>query len=158
MNPIIIYHSHTGTTRRVAEQVHAACGGRLVEVRPEKRHSAPVAYLSGLVAAFRHRQVPVVPGRIDVSDADILVIGTPVWGRRPTPPVVTAAGALEGSGGKNAVIFATCKGAPGDALEILGGILASRGVKVREGFVFTARDLQDPACIDDLIAEVRAAG
>jgi len=158
MNPMIIYHSHTGTTRSVAKQVHAACGGRLVEVTLKERHSAPVAYLSGLIGAFRHRQIPIEPERIDVSDADILVIGTPVWGRRPTPAVATAVGALEGCSGKNAVIFATCKGAPGDALAVLRGILGSRGVKVTDGFVFTARDLQDPAGVDDLIASVRAAG
>ena len=43
MKICIIYHSHSGTTRGVAEKVKAACGGEPVEVRLKEKHSLPVA-------------------------------------------------------------------------------------------------------------------
>lgn len=126
----IIYHSHTGTTRAVAERVQAACGGELIEVKLKEGHSSPVAYFLGLFRSLYHQRNPIEPAAIDVSSADVVVIGTPVWTRRATPAITAAGGALQGCRGKKAVLFATCGAIAGDTLPLLAGALEARGVHI----------------------------
>ncbi|MGC9436190.1 MAG: flavodoxin family protein [Methanomicrobiales archaeon] len=158
MNPMIIYHSHTGTTRGLAERVHAACGGNLVEVRLKGDPSAPVAYVAGVFRSLVHAHTPIQPDAIDVSDADVVVMGTPVWGHRPTPAIRAAADALEGAAGKPVVLFATCGGSAGETLPILAEILGAKGMTVADQVVFDTESVQDPAQIRALVDAVEAAG
>jgi flavodoxin len=158
MKAVIIYHSHTGTTRGVAETIHDACGGTLVEVKPKERHSSPVAYFLGLFRSWKHEYDPIDPAIIDVSSADVVVIGTPVWTRRATPAITAAVEALRGCSGKKAVLFATCGAYAGDTLPILARALEAKGMRVAGEFVLTQRDVGDRDRLDALIASVKETG
>ncbi|MBN1195761.1 MAG: NAD(P)H-dependent oxidoreductase [Methanomicrobiaceae archaeon] len=143
MKAYIIYHSHTGTTRAVAERVQAACGGELIEVKLKEGHSSPVAYFLGLFRSLYHQRNPIEPAAIDVSSADVVVIGTPVWTRRATPAITAAVGVLQGCRGKKAVLFATCGAIAGDTLPLLAGALEARGVHIAGQFILIRHDLPD---------------
>lgn len=158
MKAVIIYHSHTGTTRGVAESVHAACGGTIIEVKPKERHSSPVAYFLGLFRSWKHEYDPIEPEILDVSSADVVVIGTPVWTRRATPAITAAVEALRGCRGKKAVLFATCGAYAGDTLPILARALEAKGVIVAGQFVLTQHDLRDRERVEALIAKVMETG
>ncbi|MGB7787612.1 flavodoxin family protein [Methanoregula sp.] len=153
-----IYHSHSGTTRGVAEKVKAACGGELVEVTLKERHSLPVAYFLGWVRSMKHGRDPIEPEHIDISGFDCVVIGTPVWGRRPTPAITAAVEGLEGCMGKKAVLFATCRNAAGDTIPVLARALEEKGMVVRGQFVFTTHDLEDNEPANVLISKVKETG
>jgi flavodoxin len=158
MNTCTIYHSHSGNTRGVAERVKAACGGDLIEVKLSEHHSSPVAYFLGLFRAMKHQHDPIEPGRIDVSAADVVVIGTPVWTRKATPAITAAVNALQGCSGKKVVIFATCGSAAGDALPTLARALEERGMTVTGQVVFTRHDLRDDDRIHALAECVKRTG
>ncbi|TAJ45875.1 flavodoxin family protein [Methanofollis fontis] len=158
MKTCIIYHSHSGTTRSVAEEVRDATGGDLIEVRLKEGHSSPVAYFLGLFRALTHGHNPIEPAQIDVSAADVIVIGTPVWTRRATPAITAAVDALEGGEGKRAVLFATCGAMAGDTLPALAGALTARGMRVDGEHVLTAADLRDGEAVKRLIADVMKTG
>ncbi|MDI6719856.1 MAG: flavodoxin [Methanomicrobiales archaeon] len=156
MNLCIIYHSYSGITRRVAEKIQAACGGDLVEVRPKEKYTTVSAYTKGCKRARNEERDPITPEVIDVSDYDRLVIGTPVWAFKATPPINAAVAALRSCEGKRAVLFATCGGMPGDTLPILARALEARRVAVSGTQVLTRRDIGDPQKLEGLIAMVQA--
>jgi multimeric flavodoxin WrbA len=119
MKTSIIYHSYSGVTRGVAEQIQKACGGELVEVKSKEYSSRLSAYTIGCYRAMKGMGDPIEPAIIDVSSADLIVIGTPVWAGRATPAINAAVAALVGCKGKSAVIFATCGGKERETLPIL---------------------------------------
>ncbi len=152
-----IYYSYSGVTRGVAEKVHAACGGELVEVAPVAPYSRLSVFLSGARRARKGRADVIEPSTIDVAGSDVIVIGTPVWASHPPPPVNAAVQALAGCSGKTAILFATCVGQARDTLPILAQALSAKQVRVAGEFVFTKNNVADRAWIDALIAAVRAA-
>lgn len=154
----IIFHSYTGITRGVAEKVQAACGGDLVEVTPMQKWNTLTAYTIGCLRARNEEAEPIEPGSIDVAAYDLLVIGTPVWAFRSTPATNAAINALKNCEGKNAVIFATCGGQPGDTLAVMKRALGEKGVEVVGEFVFNRKDLEDEKKISALNAAIIQAG
>lgn len=158
MKTRIIYHSHSGNTRNMAERVQASCGGELTEVKLTEGHSSPVAYFLGVFRSMKKEYDPIEPATIDVSGSDCVVIGTPVWTRKATPAIAAAVEALEGCQGKKAVLFATCGSAAGDTLPALARALEAKGMTVTGQFVFTRHDLRDEAMMKALAECVEQTG
>jgi flavodoxin len=158
MKTSIIYYSYSGNTRSVAENVHAACGGDLVEVKLTRDYSSLSAYTLGCYRAMKNVCDPIEQKAIDVAAADIIVIGTPVWAGKATPAINAAVAALEGCRGKNAVIFATCGKDGGETLPVIKNALETKGVKVTGEFVFDKAGLKDPDRINAMISVIKTAG
>nr|WP_319376360.1 NAD(P)H-dependent oxidoreductase [uncultured Methanoregula sp.] len=158
MKTCIIYHSHSGVTRGVAERVKETFGGELIEVKLKEGHTTPIAYFLGLFRAIRHTSDPIEPSAIDVSAADVVVIGTPVWARKATPAITSAVAALRGCQGKKAVLFATCGSAAGEALPDLAHALEEKGMTITGQVVFTRQDLEKDDRMNALAECVMQAG
>ena len=156
MKTCIIYHSYSGNTRSVAERVHAACGGKLIEVKSVEYSSRLAAYTLGCYRAMKGMCDPIEPAIIDVATDDLIVIGTPVWAGRATPAINAAVAALQGCRGKSAVIFATCGGKERDTLPVLRKALGARGVTVTGEFVFDKTGVQDPERINAMITTIKS--
>ncbi len=157
MKGCIVFHSYSGITRGIAEKIRDSCGCDLIEVSPANRYSSISAYTVGCMRARKVEADKVSPDPIDVSQYDLVVIGTPVWAWKPTPVINGGIRALSGCEGKPAIIFVTCGGKPGDTIEVLTKSLAEKGMKVLGDRVFNRRDTKDKAKIDDLISVVRGA-
>jgi DNA-binding transcriptional ArsR family regulator len=153
----VIYYSYTGVTRSIAEGIRSASGCALIEVRTKKPYTAFTAYTTGVLRSRKGAMDPIVPAVIDVSGYDLIVIGTPVWAWKPAPAINTAVRALRGCEGKMAVIFTTCRNQPGEALPILAGALAERGVKVMAEISLTAEDTGKPDAGSELLRQIIAA-
>ncbi len=154
MRTLVVYHSHSGRTRALAEQVRHASGGDLVEVKPKEPYGLLSVYSRGTSRA-RHGEVDEVePGVIDATAYDRIVIGTPVWGGHPTPVINGAIAALQGAEGKTAVLLVTCGYRPGESFSVLRQALAARGVTVVGEFSFARKDLADAARIGALAEAV----
>ena len=158
MNTCIIYHSPSGNTRSVAEHVKSACGGDLIEVKLKEGHSTPLAYFLGLFRSMNHKCSPIEPEVIDVTSADVIVIGTPVWTRKATPAITAAVNALQGCSGKKAILFATCGSSAGETLPRLAKALEEKGMTVTGQVVFTGRDLKDETKLDSLAEYIEQTG
>ncbi len=96
MKTSIIYHSYSGITRGIAEMIQEACGGDLIEVKLKKNYSSLTAYTLGCYRATKEQCDPIEPETIDVSTADLIIIGTPVWAFKATPAINGAVAALKG--------------------------------------------------------------
>lgn len=156
MKAALIYHSYSGITRGISEKVHEAVGGDIVEVKPVKNYSKLSAYTTGCMRARKGECDIIEPEKIDVSNADVIVIGTPVWAFRATPAANAAVEALFGCSGKPAVIFATCGGKEGETLTKLSEALSKKGVMVKKQIVFNKDDVEDESKINELINAVRS--
>jgi multimeric flavodoxin WrbA len=142
----------------VAEKVHAALGGELIEVISKEYSSRLTAYTIGCYRAMKGMCDPIEPAAIDVAADDMIVLGTPVWAGRATPAINAAVAALEGCKGKKAVIFATCGGKERETLPILKKALESRGVIVSGEFVFDKAGIHDSDRINSMISVIKTAG
>jgi flavodoxin len=154
----IIYHSYSGITRGVAGQIQAACEGDLIEVKPRNDYTRLTVYPAGGMRALRGYCDPIDPETIDVSFCDLIVIGSPVWAWKTTPPVNAALAALTGTAGKKAVIFATCGSQAGETLPLMRRALEEKGVMVIGEAVLTRQDIRDGEKIQDLIRLLKGAG
>lgn len=153
----VIYYSYSGITRGIAEGIRNASGCELIEIRTKTPYSSFTAYTTGVLRSRKMACDPIIPGEIDVSGYDLLILGTPVWAWKPAPAMNAAVRALRGCEGKMAVIFTTCCNQPGEALPILGKALAERGVTVMAEISLNAGDLQNPDAGGELLRQIIAA-
>jgi flavodoxin len=156
MKTSIIYHSYSGITRCIAEEIQKACGGDLIEVKLKKNYSTITAYSLGCYRAMKEECDPIEPESIDVSTADLVVIGTPVWAFKATPAVNAAIAALKGCDGKKAVIFATCGSSAKDTLPILKKALSAKRMNIVGEYVLTRKEISEEKKVNDLIDKINA--
>lgn len=87
MATLVLFYSATGNTRKAATALAGALGAELCEITCS-------AYAKGLWGPFR-KAYDVLAGRnppVEIPEKadqvwDMIVLGTPVWGARPAPPI-----------------------------------------------------------------------
>lgn len=108
---IIIYFSHSGNTKKVAELIQQETGASITTLEPE------TAYPSGFQAAVDEmsRQnkgkilPPFKPLAVNLNDYDTVFLGHPVWDSR-LPPVIRTFLRDSNFNGKTIIPFNTHKG------------------------------------------------
>jgi hypothetical protein len=160
MTAAIIYHSETGTTRRIARFLQEATGGDLIAVKSAIPYGPVTRRLIGGRRAFLNQRDPILPPTIEAGGYDLLVIGSPVWMRHPTPAIASAIDRLCGAEGKDAVIFATCCLSSLHARQIMAAMLEAKGVRVIGSIGFSASEIgsrEKRAELEDLVRQVSTA-
>lgn len=152
MGSIVIYHSLSGTTRRVAERITRQINGDKIEITPEKKHSGSLALLKGCYRSIKRVADPVVPGEIDVSDYEMVIICSPVWAGKPTPVINGAIKVMTGCQGKKVFAIMTCrnKNSGNKALAFFVEQLKEKGFVISKTAVLDKKD----AFNNVLIAEI----
>lgn len=91
MRALVVYYSHSGNTRRLAEQIAQESGGVLLELVPQDPY--PAAYRALVTQATRELREGVLPalsGELpEIDGFDVVFIGTPNWCGTAAPPVLT---------------------------------------------------------------------
>lgn len=91
MKSLILYYSHSGNTRHLAELIAKETGGDLLELVPEAAY--PRDYNTVVAQAKQELQNgfrPVLKTEIpNLSPYDMIFVGTPNWWSSPAPPVLT---------------------------------------------------------------------
>lgn len=128
MKILIAYYSKTGSTEKVAVALQ-----RLLEQKDHKVKLARIfpreelkAYQYKKNGKELHLKQPV----LNVSNFDLVVVGTPVWSFCPTPIVLSYIRKLQNTGGKHFALFATCTALPGTTIQRMSSILTTKGAKV----------------------------
>lgn len=101
---------------------------------------------------------PIEPSIIDVSGYDLIVIGSPVWGGRPTPAINTALNVMKGCEGKKGIVYVTCGAMPGDSINLIKKALEQKKMLVVGSMAFARKDLRDEGKLNSLIDLIKAAG
>lgn len=80
-NVLVAYFSKTGTTEKVAQNIAAAVGGTLFEIKTEKVY--PKSYLKTVAAAKIEQlkgELPVLTEKIpNMEEYDTVFLGFPLW-------------------------------------------------------------------------------
>jgi len=153
MKSLIVYHSETGNTKRVAEYIHEKSDSDILELKPEKKYSKIGMYTSGLKKAVMQQKEDIDISEIDLSAYDAIVIGTPVWGGHPTPAINAGLEIIKDGTGRKAVVFATYRGSEGETLNILRKRLEESGMDVLGAYGFFEKETKDPGKLDEMIEE-----
>ena len=108
MNPLIVYYSYSGITRRLAEDIALITGGDLRELEPEK----PYSFSYGTAVKAVRAQIesghcpPLRRGLEDIDGVGTVFIGSPNWLKTFAPPVLSFLRAVDLSG-KTIIPFCT---------------------------------------------------
>ena len=108
MKILLAYYSYSGNTEKVAnillKLLQLSNDVTLVKLQPKKEASG---FLGQCASAFARRRVKLSNEKIDITQFDALVIGTPVWAFAPTPAINTFLDQARKLSGKQVAIFTT---------------------------------------------------
>ena len=135
--PLVVYFSHSGNTRLVAERLAATTGADLFEIVP----AAPYPAEYGAVADQAKREIaadhrPALESDLhDIAAYDVIYVGSPCWWSTVAPPVATFLAAHDFAG-KTLVPFMTHEGSrmgrtEADIRRLCPGATVFAGVPIR---------------------------
>lgn len=109
---LIAYFSHSGTTRRAAETVQKAVGGKLYEIEPKNAY--PASYNEVLAIAKKEKESEARPALkndpgAEIKAADVVFVGYPLWWY-DAPMIVYSFLESASFKGKRVIPFATSGG------------------------------------------------
>ena len=140
MATLIIYYSQGGTTELVAKTLAYNLGASMVKIHDLKNRDGFKNKLFASINAFREVKTDIVPARVDISEFDTIIFGTPTWAGNPTPAILTIIDRLNLTG-KDVMLFATMDSNRGDSnIERLEEKVKMRGARVIETFTIATKD------------------
>lgn len=105
---LIVYFSHSGNTRRIADAIHNVVGGDVVELQPVEPY--PTHYNTVVEQARRELHTgyrPKLRASVEnVAAYDVVFVGSPNWWHTIAPPVITFLSQSDLSG-KTVIPFVT---------------------------------------------------
>ncbi|WP_094605785.1 hypothetical protein SPSIL_005650 [Sporomusa silvacetica DSM 10669] len=108
---LVTYFSHSGNTRRVAEQIHNLVGGDMFEIKTVAPY--PTGYQESVEAAKKEKETdgrPQLSAKVDnMASYDVVFVGYPIWWHTAPMPVYTFLEAYDLSG-KTVIPFCTSGG------------------------------------------------
>lgn len=143
MRALVVYFSLDGSTRFIAENLAQAIQADLEELKPDlKLPTGNFAkhFWGGRMVIFREKPA-LAPMAKNISDYDMIIIGTPVWMMNFSPPVRTFLSQNKFSG-KKVALFCCCDGMAGKTIEnmkkelegnkVIGDLVLEKTSKNRE--------------------------
>lgn len=130
MRAICIYHSETGNTHAVMEEIVQSIAAESIRVRDTAGYGKATMYLLGAPRALLGTRAEIEPSSFDLKGYDLVIFGSPVWASRPTPAVNAIVSGLKNEAGKKVVLVCTSGGSPGDTLQIMEERVRSLGMEV----------------------------
>ena len=106
---LIVYYSRTGTTKKAAEILAEELKAEIEEIEDTACRRGIIGYLISGRDAVRKKLTVLKPAKYDVSDFDLVVIGTPIWGWNISTPVRTYIAINKGKF-KKVAFFCTMRG------------------------------------------------
>lgn len=121
---LVVYHSQTGYTKRIAQALARRLDADLEAITPLQPRAGVLGYAQNALEAMAAMTPAIAPPQRDPAAYDLVVIGTPVWFWSLASPVRTWA-VLSRLGAARVAFFCTMGGSGAgrvfDALEELAG-------------------------------------
>ena len=86
---LLVYYSRTGTTRRIAEEIRESLGCDVEEVVDKKSRSDLLGWLRAGRDGGAGNLTCIGLGVRDVSEYDLMILGTPIWNGKVSAPIRT---------------------------------------------------------------------
>jgi flavodoxin len=151
---LIVYHSRTGHTRRIARHLADRLGADLDEIRIVQPMHGVLGYAACAIEAMAGLAPALRPMRHRPADYDLIIVGTPVWFWSLSSPVRSW---LEnfGSRGKRFAFFCTMGGS--GASRVFAAMKELTGREPLATLALTASEVEaaSRAKFDAFVREVR---
>ncbi len=89
MKILIAFYSKMGHSRKVAQILKEILSADMVEIKPVKPYKDKPQYMIMGYQAMVKAKPPIKTIDVMTTDYDLVVIGSPTWNWRPTPPIRT---------------------------------------------------------------------
>ena len=89
MKALVVYYSRTGNTKKIADEIAAALGADLEELKDDVSRGGPAGFVRSAREARSGKLVNLDPLSHDPSTCDSVVVGTPVWAGNVSSPIRT---------------------------------------------------------------------
>jgi flavodoxin len=87
LKTLIVYFSRSGHTQQLATELAQRCGGTLEAIAEMRPSQGLWGWLRAGWNATWRRQTAIAPTRQRPTDFDLVLVGTPIWNYRLSPPV-----------------------------------------------------------------------
>ncbi|AMD17993.1 flavodoxin [Methanobrevibacter sp. YE315] len=149
MPTLIIYYSQGGTTELVAKTLAKNLKASLVKIHDLKNREGLKNKFLASISAFRESKTDIVPAKVDITDYDTIIFGTPTWTGNPTPAILTIIDRCNLTG-KDVILFATMDSNRGDSnIERLEEKVKMRGARVIETFTIATKNKSPEKLVND---------
>ena len=136
MKKLVIYYSHDGNTKLIAQNIAQVIEADTLEIHPKREvHSKGfLKYVWGGRQALMGTKPPLEDFDKDPNDYDVIFIGTPVWAFRQSPPIKTF---MEDHlpKGKKLVFFCSNEGNIGKTFDNMNGWSSENEVLGQKDFI-----------------------
>ncbi|MCQ2970959.1 MAG: NAD(P)H-dependent oxidoreductase [archaeon] len=154
MATLIIYYSQSGKTELVAHTLAKNLRANVLRIQDLKNRNGFKNKFIASISAFRESKTDITPARVDLTDYDTIIFGTPTWAGNPTPAILTIIDRCNLTG-KDVILFATMDGSRGDTnIERLEEKVKMRGARVIESFTIATKDKDSEKLITDTEAVI----
>lgn len=156
MRSLVVYHSHSGNTRKAAERVAQDLGADLREVRSTRYGRSGVGYFRAAFDSWRGRLPDIEAVGASPEQYDFVVLMAPVWAGHASTPL-RAYLARNRSKFKRAAFVLTCGGwCPPTAFEEMGTL---SDVKPETTFALREQDIKGggplPPALSSFLSSIR---
>ena len=150
MKTLIIYYSSGGSTRIMARTLSMNLKADIIEIKDLKNRKGFANRFLSSVDAFRESKTKITPSRLDLTDYDLIYVGTPTWANKPAPSIITLIDNCNWKG-KDVILFTTMTkpGSGEETLDRLEEKVYLRGGRVVESFSLVTRDKSPEDIIND---------
>lgn len=134
MKTIILFYSRTRKTALVTKTLAEEVNADYVEITDLNDRNGPVNYLKASVDAFRENKTIIKPAAVDLSDYDLVYLGSPTWAGKPAPAIITLIDSCNFQG-KDIILFATMRNSGGQkVIERMREKVEPRGGRMIKSF------------------------
>jgi flavodoxin len=78
-NILIVYYSNNGNTKKVADTLHSVIGGDIKQIQLQEKYPANIFTMTKTVRSqIKQDYLPKID-EIDISNYDVIFIGSPIW-------------------------------------------------------------------------------
>lgn len=149
MATLIIYYSLSGKTELVAHTLAKKINANVLKIKDLKSRKGFKNKFLASISAFRESKTDIAPAKVDLTDYDTIIFGTPTWSGNPTPAILTIIDRCNLTG-KDVILFATMDSSHGETnIERLEEKVKMRGARVIESFTIATKDKPSEILIRD---------
>ncbi len=89
MKALILYYSRSGKTRNIAEIIGKKLAAEVEEIIDHKSRKGLLGFIASGNEAYLQRVIPIEKIEKDLSQYNVVVVGTPIWAGNMSTPILS---------------------------------------------------------------------
>ncbi|MFA0846651.1 flavodoxin family protein [Methanobacterium formicicum] len=150
MKTMILFYSRTRKTALIAKTLAHEINADYLEITDLNNRGGALNYLRASVDAFRENKTLIKPKTVDLTDYDLVYLGSPTWAGKPAPAIITLIDQCNFQG-KDVVLFATMGNSGGKkVIERMREKIEPRGGRFIKSFLIKTGNKKSEELVEDV--------